>query len=197
MFHPLYNDDGSISKVRVSCLLILAICLFLYGILDILSSPSTNERSQEGEREEEQAKALSVDENLDKKVLKHREIAIIELLDNVQRQNTSKIFENSYQENLVSFSDAVTKYYNNNSKIKKNSYTLELDAIGSQKQDTRCSKLVVTSKGKYYSFDEKGKRTLDCFSKDIVEKYKLKREKLTQEVEASVEQLITSEDTQD
>ena len=44
MFHPIYNNDGRVSVFRLLCLVVIALCMGIYGFL-LLNKESANSAS--------------------------------------------------------------------------------------------------------------------------------------------------------
>ena len=172
MFHPLYNANGSISVIRVICLVIIALCMATYGVLMLFNNS------------EELAKKVDLAENnvdlregIKELDLNNKdaslESAVKALSEGTHYLASCGLLNRGFVGCEYSFSENILKAYNPKVSISDEGYSLELKS----KDDLHCNLLKVVD-GAFSAFDVKGIPVLDC-AKDVFDNLEFANEDYT------------------
>ena len=157
MFHPIYNADGSVSRFRLVCLGVLAVCLIAYA-LTVLMAPS----------DPTLVKEESVSDEIDADALKLRTKALSDLADGYAFLKACDLINNGFSGCTWTVSDEVGKAYAHEVKFASKAFVLSL-ALKDTNGGDICARLVLDSQGKFKAEDQGGRDiTAKCFPKNFL-----------------------------
>lgn len=160
------NDDGSVSVLRVVCLVVLAMCMLSYGITlcgrDDDKSLTQNQTVSESHSE---VSSVIKDTDDDPDAGTVRAIAFRELDEADEYYRQCGTVNEGFVGCDWKFSPAVSKYYEGKSVAADDGFAITLSARPGNPDRDRCALLEVTSGGDHTSLDENGK-TSECFPRE-------------------------------
>lgn len=196
-FHPLYNEDGSVSWFRAGCLLLLALCMIAYAVIsagggdnaepapqaedgsEILSSNQSSQAQGSGSR----LKALfSAEDQRRSEIQKHRQAALSEL------ENIADLFSSCGNINAgfigcrFDFSENVLQFYDASINAADDGFSIVLKAKGSQLEDL-CVEYGINSEGTVYALDKQGRRDMSCLPDHLKKRKTAALRRLTDDVQ--------------
>lgn len=152
MFHPMYNADGSLSKFRTACLIIIAICMASAGVMQLLHNDSNDVK---------EASTVEVDESVNaQKTAPMQGLlaeAVVELQNTASYLSSCGLLNQGFEGCEVSFSKTISDNFFTKSELAEDGYSLELKA----KKTQHCALLRVVN-DEYFAFDEQGQAASDC-----------------------------------
>lgn len=160
------NEDGSVSVLRLICLVVLALCMLSYGITlfardDDKALAQSNSIS---ERESEVSAAVKdTDDDPDAGTV--RAIAFRELDEADEYYRQCGTVNEGFVGCDWKFSPSVSKYYEGKSVAADDGFAITLSAKPGNPDRGRCALLEVTSGGDHTSLDEHG-RVSECFPRE-------------------------------
>ena len=151
MFHPLYNEDGRISYFRLSCLIIVTVSMFSYGVITL----SRDEAPLISENMPEPAPAAEA-------VLQEPEIdplalALDELAEGSGFLSACGLLNQGFEGCDYSFSPQVLEFFEPGLEVSDDGYALELHS-----RDRRHCSVLRVMNGVFESFDERGQPASGC-----------------------------------
>lgn len=185
-FHPLYNEDGSLSKFRAVCLVIIALCMIAYAVLSNKSSAATaGEVSADAptaavnadgsetlsantlKQAEKGIKAMFSDEDEKQQLLlQHRTAALTELEDGAQFLSSCGNINAGFEGCRFEFSDKVLKFYDARVEAADDGFSIVLKAKGEQLEDL-CVEYGINSQGTVYACDKQGNKQMSCLPESL------------------------------
>ncbi len=152
MFHPIYNNDGRVSVFRLLCLVVIALCMGIYGFL-LLNKESANSASLsdvKDNKSETLAKDNS-DNNLDS--------ALKEFASSASFLSSCGILNQGFEGCDITFSNKVLATFNTRQDIADDGYVLEISA----KKPQHCAVFKAVN-DEFFAFDDQGKAADDCLN---------------------------------
>ncbi|MBO8416053.1 MAG: hypothetical protein IAB19_06720 [Proteobacteria bacterium] len=185
-FHPLYNEDGSLSKFRTACLIIIALCMIGYALLSAQRSQVSAEGSTPAPSAQvnpdgsetlsaaglQQApggiKSMFSDESDQKQqqLLQHRSAALTEMEDGAQFLSSCGNINAGFEGCRFEFSDKVLKFYDATVEAADDGFSIVLKAKGDQLEDL-CVEYGINSQGTVYAYDKQGHEQQACLPESL------------------------------
>lgn len=148
----LYNEDGSICKLRVGCLMVAAVCFFTASLMQM----SDNTDTQQVVAEEK----VVTQQNFSK-VKDFNQTVFVELSDAVAYLNTCGSINAGFEGCEVNFSDKFKQIYTQNIEAYDDGYTISVTA--QHQQDNLCYKIIIDSSANVIAYNSKGEEiTKQC-----------------------------------
>lgn len=180
-FSPLFNDDGSTCRFRVSCLALAATCavvhVFLKAFAAPVAVPDTGDIQLTGQveaaevnqvalttsgTEESSMWSLFSDGDQEREqLLKIRKQALNEINDSAAYLAACGNINAGYVGCKYQFSENINPYYEANIEAAGDGFMITLQAKGEQLKDD-CSKFVINSEGYYAGFNKQGHMDQKC-----------------------------------
>ncbi|MCR5536851.1 MAG: hypothetical protein K6F05_05490 [Succinivibrio sp.] len=167
--NPIYNADGTLSKFRIVCLLVIAVCMLAYGWLNFQAESSADTRSAANDVAAAQTAQEDAGEGIDlflpakNSFVQAKVAAIDEFFESISFYNLCGSLNKGYEGCRFKYSDAVTSLYNVEAEASDDGFILNLKLIDPQK-DTTCTAMSYSSSGDLFSYDEQGNHTeQQCF----------------------------------
>ena len=162
MFHPIYNPNGRISIFRLICLLIIAVCMLLYGVL-LLAEPNGSINSDiDGD-------GLAKSENIQ---VKNKTDSLAEVIFELQNASSylssCGILNQGFEGCDINFSKNISEKFLISIDLADDGYSLELKSKNTQ----HCA-LILVMNDEFKVYDEHGKIAADCLSTLSTNKAKL------------------------
>lgn len=172
MFHPLFNEDSKVSKVRVFCLITISFCMLALAILRQIHVDEKNIAKaltilNSEQIKTEKALTFFKEKELKKELFSNRVYAISEIIEAADFLSSCGTMNKGYIGCKLSFSDKLLSHYNPIISSFGDGYTISLKAVGFQKSD-KCSLININSQGLFEGFDKSGRINETC----IPSKYK-------------------------
>lgn len=162
MFHPIYNLNGRISIFRLICLVIIAACMLLYGIL-LLVEP--NESANLNVDSDD----LAQEENAQ---IQNKSDSLAEVISELQNASaylsSCGILNQGFEGCDINFSKNISDKFLISVDLAEDGYSLELKSKNAQ----HCS-LILVMNDEFRAYDEHGKTAEDCLNTLNTNKVKL------------------------
>ncbi len=162
MFHPIYNLNGRISIFRLICLLIIAVCMLLYGVLLLAESNNSINSNIDGDD-------LAKKENVQ---IKNNTDSLTEVIFELQNASaylsSCGILNQGFEGCDINFSKKVSEKFLISVDLAEDGYSLELKSKNTQ----HCA-LILVMNDEFKAYDEHGKIAKDCLNALSTNKTKL------------------------
>lgn len=153
----LYNEDGSICKLRVGCLVVAAVCFFTSSLMQM----SAADDIQDTKVEANLATQKQVTTQNFSKAKDLNQIIFTELSDAVAYLNTCGSINAGFVGCEVNFSDKFKQIYSQDIEAYDDGYTISITA--QQKRDNICYKIIIDSSANVIAYNTKGEEiTKQC-----------------------------------
>lgn len=180
-FSPLFNEDGTTCRFRVSCLALAATCALLHVFLKAWAAPGAIPDSGDIQLTEQTVETMGanqvalttsgVDESSSwslfgddqerKQLLKVRKQALNEINDGAAYLAACGNINAGYVGCKYQFSETINPYYDAKIESAADGFMITLNAKGEQLKDD-CSKFVINSEGYYAGFNKQGNIDQKC-----------------------------------
>lgn len=158
-FHPIFNEDGTVSLFRVSCLAVLALSVLAYFLLRPHDGGTAETLAAAGQDNVgELAQAQEID---DYDPLLVRQMAIAELNDGAEFFKACGNINFGFEGCNYQFSDQLLSFYIPQVEAADDGFTITLTAKGRQRLDD-CVKFTVDSIGTFVALDNQDRVTDKC-----------------------------------
>ncbi len=167
LFHPVFNQDGTVSLFRVSCLLVALLSFIALAILKFQESEGGALSANEESVTESKASSFSLfkeQEDPKEVILENRKLALTELEEASEFFRTCGLLNQGFEGCAYTFSDKVLGSFIPKVEAFDDGFSLSLFAKGAQLNDL-CPTLEVTSQSGLLAFDSQGKLTESCLLK--------------------------------
>ena len=169
LFHPLYNTDRSLSKVRLICLIVVGVCMVSYPFVshnqnDDISAAQDNIAHKKSMI----AKIMESDEDkLQDKRAKIRNEILLELKNRYEFLQSCGTINAGFEGCSVKFTDAFLEHYDARVSTAADGFSMTIIAKGDMKNDI-CIQFSLNSNGDFVALDRNKKPTDKCTPKDFI-----------------------------
>lgn len=185
MFHPIYNQDGSVAVFRVLCLIIVAFCMMAYAVILLeknsggpeeegtqlrSGAPAAAAGAEEEKAKEEQARKKAAESRKQKEALRLEQVrntALAELESGVHFLESCGAVNPGFEGCSLSFSETVTGNYRIRSEAADDGFFIQMEARSGQLKD-KCRSFFVDSSGVYRATGSEGGDAPECLPQSFM-----------------------------
>lgn len=165
-FHPIFNEDGTISLFRVACLVVLALSVLAYFMLK--PHDGGNALAANAAGQDQTGEAAVAENSDDYDLVAVRQMAIAELNDGAEFFKACGNINFGFEGCNYQFSDKLLSFYIPGIYAADDGFTITLTAKGRQRLDD-CVKFTVDSIGTFTALDKDGLATDKCSGQTAAE----------------------------
>ncbi len=158
-FHPIFNEDGTISLFRVGCLVVLALSVLAYFMLKPHDGGNAFAKAVLSVDKKNEASGAKACEDYD--LVAVRQMALAELNDGAEFFKACGNINFGFEGCNYQFSDKLLSFYIPRVYAADDGFTITLTAKGRQRLDD-CVKFTVDSIGTFVALDNRGLETDKC-----------------------------------
>ncbi len=194
-FHPLYNEDGSVSWFRAGCLLLLAVCMIAYALLSADSDEAGDSAAGGTEILSDNSSASGTDGSRGLQslfgsgesshrsiILAHRRNALDELENGAGFLSSCGDINAGFIGCHFEFSDQVLQFYDASIDAADDGFSIVLRAKGGQLDDL-CVEYGINSEGTVYALNKEGHRDMSCLPDHLKNRKTAALHRLTDDVQ--------------
>lgn len=171
LFHPLYNADKSLSKVRLACLIVVGVCMISYPFVSNIHVSEVKEKESHAVAPTKKsmiAKIMETDEEkLQSKRAKIRNEVLLELKNRYEFLQSCGTINAGFEGCSIKFTDALLEYYDARVSTAADGFNMTIIAKGDMKNDI-CIQFSLNSNGDFVALDQNNKPTQKCTPKDFI-----------------------------
>lgn len=169
LFHPLYNADRSLSKVRLVCLIVVGVCMVSYPFVSNDHKDDASYRQEQVSQKKSMiAKIMESDEDkLQDKRAKIRNEVLLELKNRYEFLQSCGTINAGFEGCSVKFTDALLEHYDARVSTAADGFNMTIIAKGDMKNDI-CVHFSLNSNGDFVALDKQNKPTDKCTPKDFI-----------------------------
>ncbi len=172
-FRFIYNADGSFSRFRALCLLIVALCMVALAVLrqERPQAPADTDDTALPAESSAAGTALNAvfDDGQDeaqRQLLKRRALALSELNDGARFLSTCGNINAGFEGCRFEFSPEVLRFYDAQVEAADDGFSIVLKAKGEQSADL-CAEIGISSGGQAYALDKDRHEQRSCLTEEL------------------------------